>query len=128
MTVGAALSQGAEPSAQSLRVLQERAAAQRPGWLYYAGWAASLALVGCARSVGELRPLARGRSAGSLLSAPRRAFPRPLPWGVTSAAKTRAFMFGNVLNSLTPTTSHDSWTCRQRRICQNAAATGKGRR
>ena len=66
MTVGAALSQGAEPSAQSLRVLQERAAAQRPGWLYYAGWAAALAFLSWAWKGAEIRPLDLVRDAGNI--------------------------------------------------------------
>ena len=66
MTVGAALSQGAEPSAQSLRVLQERAAAQRPGWLYYAGWAAALAFLGWAWKGAEIRPLDLVRDSGNI--------------------------------------------------------------
>ena len=66
MTVGATLSQGAEPSAQSLRVLQERAAAQRPGWLYYAGWAAALAFLGWAWKGAEIRPLDLVRDAGNI--------------------------------------------------------------
>ncbi len=66
MTVGAALSQGAESSAQSLRVLQERAAAQRPGWLYYAGWAAALAFLGWAWKGAEIRPLDLVRDAGNI--------------------------------------------------------------
>lgn len=66
MTVAAALSQGAEPSAQSLRVLQERAAAQRPGWLYYAGWAAALAFLGWAWKGAEIRPLDLVRDAGNI--------------------------------------------------------------
>ena len=48
MMAGTVLSQAAAPSAQSLRVLRERAAAQRPGWLYYASWAAALAFLGWA--------------------------------------------------------------------------------
>jgi phosphonate transport system permease protein len=66
MTVGTALSQGAEPSAQSLRVLQERAATQRPGWLYYAGWAAALAFLGWAWKGAEIRPLDLVRDAGNI--------------------------------------------------------------
>ena len=66
MTVGTALSQGAEPSAQSLRVLQERAAAQRPGWPYYAGWAAALAFLGWAWKGAEIRPLDLVRDAGNI--------------------------------------------------------------
>ena len=66
MSVGTALSQGAEPSAQSLRVLQERAATQRPGWLYYAGWAAALAFLGWAWKGAEIRPLDLVRDAGNI--------------------------------------------------------------
>ena len=66
MTVGTALSQTTAPSAQSLQVLQERAAAQRPGWLYYAGWAAALAFLGWAWKGAEIRPLDLVRDAGNI--------------------------------------------------------------
>ena len=66
MTAGTALSQQLAPSAQSLRVLQERAAAQRPGWLYYAGWAAALAFLGWAWKGAEIRPLDLARDAGNI--------------------------------------------------------------
>jgi len=66
MTAGTALSQQHSPSAQSLRVLQERAAAQRPGWLYYAGWAAALAFLGWAWKGAEIRPLDLVRDAGNI--------------------------------------------------------------
>ncbi|MEI6026370.1 MAG: phosphonate ABC transporter, permease protein PhnE [Betaproteobacteria bacterium] len=66
MTVGTALSQGTAPSAQSLRVLQERAAAQRPGWLYYAGWAVALAFLGWAWKGAEIRPLDLVRDSGNI--------------------------------------------------------------
>ena len=66
MTVGAALPQAATPSPQSLRVLQERAAAQRPGWLYYAGWAAALAFLSWAWKGAEIRPLDLVRDAGNI--------------------------------------------------------------
>ena len=66
MTAGTALSQQLAPSAQSLRVLQERAAAQRPGWLYYAGWAAALAFLGWAWKGAEIRPLDLVRDSGNI--------------------------------------------------------------
>ena len=66
MTAGTALSQQLSPSAQSLRVLQERAAAQRPSWLYYAGWAAALAFLGWAWKGAEIRPLDLVRDAGNI--------------------------------------------------------------
>jgi phosphonate transport system permease protein len=66
MTVGTALPQAATPSPQSLRVLQERAAAQRPGWLYYAGWAAALAFLGWAWKGAEIRPLDLIRDSGNI--------------------------------------------------------------
>jgi phosphonate transport system permease protein len=68
MTAGTALSQQLAPSAQSLRVLQERAAAQRPGWLYYAGWAAALAFLGWAWMGAEIRPLDLARDAGNIVT------------------------------------------------------------
>jgi phosphonate transport system permease protein len=49
-----------------LQVLQERAAAQRPGWLYYAGWAAALAFLGWAWKGAEIRPLDLVRDAGNI--------------------------------------------------------------
>jgi phosphonate transport system permease protein len=66
MTAGTAPSQQVAPSAQSLRVLQERAAAQRPGWLYYAGWAAALAFLGWAWKGAEIRPLDLVRDSGNI--------------------------------------------------------------
>jgi phosphonate transport system permease protein len=66
MTAGTALPQGAAPSAQSLRLLEERAAAQRPGWVYYAAWGAALAFVGWAWKGAEIRPLDLVRDAGNI--------------------------------------------------------------
>jgi phosphonate transport system permease protein len=66
MTVATALPQEAAPSPQSLRVLQERAAAQRPGWLYYASWAAALAFLGWAWKGAEIRPLDLVRDSGNI--------------------------------------------------------------
>jgi phosphonate transport system permease protein len=66
MTAGTALPQAATPSPQSLRLLQERAAAQRPGWLYYAGWAAALAFLGWAWKGAEIRPLDLIRDSGNI--------------------------------------------------------------
>jgi phosphonate transport system permease protein len=66
MTAGTALPRETAPSPQSLRVLRERAAAQRPGWLYYAGWAAALAFLGWAWKGAEIRPLDLIRDAGNI--------------------------------------------------------------
>jgi phosphonate transport system permease protein len=66
MTAGTALPQGAPPSAQSLRLLEERAAAQRPGWVYYAAWGAALAFLGWAWKGAEIRPLDLVRDAGNI--------------------------------------------------------------
>ncbi len=66
MTAGIVVPQPAEPSAQSLRVLQERAAAQRPGWLYYASWAVALAFLGWAWKGAEIRPLDLVRDSGNI--------------------------------------------------------------
>jgi len=68
MTAGTALPQAATPSPQSLRVLQERAAAQRPGWLYYASWAAALAFLGWAWKGAEIRPLDLIRDSGNIVT------------------------------------------------------------
>ena len=66
MMAAPAPSQQVTPSSQSLRVLQERAAAQRPGWLYYAGWAAALAFLGWAWKGAEIRPLDLVRDSGNI--------------------------------------------------------------
>jgi phosphonate transport system permease protein len=66
MTAGTALPQGAAPSTQSLRLLEERAAAQRPGWVYYAAWGAALAFLGWAWKGAEIRPLDLVRDAGNI--------------------------------------------------------------
>ena len=68
MTAGTALPQAATPSPQSMRVLQERAAAQRPGWLYYASWAAALAFLGWAWKGAEIRPLDLIRDSGNIVT------------------------------------------------------------
>ena len=75
MTAGTALPQAATPSPQSLRVLQERAAAQRPGWLYYAGWAAALAFLGWAWKGAEIRPLDLIRDSGNIATYASDFFP-----------------------------------------------------
>ena len=54
------------PSEQSLQRLRERAAADRPGWLYYASWAAALALLAWAWKGAEIRPLDLVRDAGNI--------------------------------------------------------------
>lgn len=57
---------GALPSASSLALLQARAAAQRPGWLHYAGWALLAALLVWAWQGAEIRPLDLVRDAGNI--------------------------------------------------------------
>ena len=66
MTAGTALPQVEAPSTQSLRLLEERAAAQRPGWMYYAAWGAALAFLGWAWKGAEIRPLDLVRDAGNI--------------------------------------------------------------
>jgi phosphonate transport system permease protein len=47
----------ASPSAASLETLRARAAAEKPGWLYYAAWAVALGLLAWAWRGAEIRPL-----------------------------------------------------------------------
>jgi phosphonate transport system permease protein len=54
------------PSAASLALLRERAAAERSGPLYYAAWAAALALLAWAWQGAEMRPLDLLRDAGNI--------------------------------------------------------------
>jgi phosphonate transport system permease protein len=75
MSAGASIHPRAEPSAQSLQMLQERAAAQRPGWLYYAGWAAMLGFLAWAWKGAEIRPLDLVRDAGNIHTYAAEFFP-----------------------------------------------------
>ncbi|MES2975555.1 MAG: phosphonate ABC transporter, permease protein PhnE [Pseudomonadota bacterium] len=56
-TNGTAGADFATPSAASLALLRQRAAQDRPGWLYYAGWAAAIAMLAWAWRGAEIRPL-----------------------------------------------------------------------
>jgi len=55
--VTTAIHTAAAPSAASLTQLQARAAAERPGWLHYLGWAVALAVLAWAWHGAEIRPL-----------------------------------------------------------------------
>jgi phosphonate transport system permease protein len=54
------------PSNASLAQLQARAAAQRPGWSYYLGWALLIAVLAWAWRGAEIRPLDLWRDAGNI--------------------------------------------------------------
>ncbi len=56
----------AEPSAASLARLRQRAADQRPGWLYYAAWAVALAVLAWAWRGAEIRPLDLIKDSGNI--------------------------------------------------------------
>jgi len=63
------------PSAASLARVEQRAAAQRPGWLYYAGWAAALGVLAWAWRGAEVRPLDLLRDSGNIGTYAREFFP-----------------------------------------------------
>lgn len=63
------------PSAASLQLLRERAAAQRPGLAHYAGWAALAGLLGWAWQGAEIRPLDLLRDSGNIGTYARDFFP-----------------------------------------------------
>ena len=65
----------AQASAASLQALRERAAQDRPGWLYYAGWAAALALLAWAWRGAEIRPLDLVRDSANIGTYARDFFP-----------------------------------------------------
>jgi phosphonate transport system permease protein len=54
------------PSAASLARIEQRAAAERPGWLYYAGWALALFVLAWAWRGAEIRPLDLLRDSGNI--------------------------------------------------------------
>jgi phosphonate transport system permease protein len=54
------------PSAASLARIEARAAAERPGWLYYAGWAVALFVLAWAWRGAEIRPLDLLRDSGNI--------------------------------------------------------------
>ena len=63
------------PSAASLAQLQARAAAERPGWLHYAGWLVALAVLGWAWRGAEVRPLDLIRDSGNIATYAKDFFP-----------------------------------------------------
>jgi len=54
------------PSEASLGLLRHRAAAERPGWLYYTAWAVALGALAWAWRGAEIRPLDLVRDAGNI--------------------------------------------------------------
>ncbi|MBE0548164.1 MAG: phosphonate ABC transporter, permease protein PhnE [Rubrivivax sp.] len=54
------------PSTTALALLRERAAAERPGALYYAGWVAAISLLAWAWQGAEMRPLDLWRDARNM--------------------------------------------------------------
>ena len=63
------------PSEASLERLRARAAADRPGWPYYVGWAAVLAFLAWAWRGAEIRPLDLVRDAGNIGTLAQDFFP-----------------------------------------------------
>ncbi len=63
------------PSAASLDLLRQRAEQDRPGWLYYAGWAAALCLLAWAWRGAEIRPLDLLRDSGNIGTYAKDFFP-----------------------------------------------------
>jgi phosphonate transport system permease protein len=54
------------PSRASLELLRQRAAAERPGWLYYTAWAVALGVLAWAWRGAEIRPLDLLRDSGNI--------------------------------------------------------------
>ena len=76
MTAAQLGSSGAlQPSAASMQAVRERAAQERPGWLYYGGWAAALALLAWAWRGAEIRPLDLVRDSANIGTYARDFFP-----------------------------------------------------
>jgi phosphonate transport system permease protein len=65
----------AQASAASLELLRLRAEKDRPGWLYYAGWAAALGLLAWAWRGAEIRPLDLVRDSGNISTYAKDFFP-----------------------------------------------------
>lgn len=63
------------PSADTLARLQARAAAERPGWAHYVGWALLLAVLGWAWQGAEIRPLDLIRDSANIGTYARDFFP-----------------------------------------------------
>ena len=66
---------GVAVSAASLDALRQRAAAERPGWLYYAGWALVLGFLAWAWRGAEIRPLDLVKDAGNIGTYGKEFFP-----------------------------------------------------
>jgi phosphonate transport system permease protein len=66
---------GSTPSEASMLLLRERAEATRPGWLYYASWAAAFLLLAWAWRGAEIRPLDLARDSGNIGTYMRDFFP-----------------------------------------------------
>jgi phosphonate transport system permease protein len=54
------------PTEASLELLRQRAAAERPGWLYYTAWAVALGVLAWAWRGAEIRPLDLLRDSGNI--------------------------------------------------------------
>lgn len=66
MNALAATPAAAPASAASLERLRQRAAEDRPGWLYYAGWALAVAVLAWAWRGAEMRPLDLIKDSGNI--------------------------------------------------------------
>ena len=62
-------------SGVSLQSQRQRAADERPGWLYYAGWALALGFLAWAWRGAEIRPFDLVRDAGNIGTYARDFFP-----------------------------------------------------
>lgn len=67
--------QAAVPSAQSLTLIEQRAASQRPGWLHYLAWGAVIAVLAWAWRGAEMRPLDLLRDGANIGTYSREFFP-----------------------------------------------------
>jgi phosphonate transport system permease protein len=65
----------AAPAADTLQLLRARAAAGRPGWLYYAGWALALGVLAWAWRGAEIRPLDLLRDSANIGTYAKEFFP-----------------------------------------------------
>ena len=66
---------GAVPSAASFALLRERAAADRPGWVYFAYWAVLLLVLAWAWQGAEIKPVNLIRDAGNIGTYAKDFFP-----------------------------------------------------
>lgn len=65
----------AVPSATALARIEARAASERPGWLYHAGWAAAIIVLAWAWHGAEIRPLDLLRDSSNIGTYAREFFP-----------------------------------------------------